>query len=353
MSDNNYALILAGGSGTRFWPLSRNRKPKQLLALFDDETLIEKTISRLEGLVPRENVLILTNADQVDDLRAVAGLPPENILAEPARRDTGPAVALGIGWVARKNPNATMAVLPADHLIQDTAAFQQVLGGSLQIAAQSSSLVTIGIKPTWACPSYGYIERGSRADLETDVDAFEVERFREKPDPELAQQFLDQGNFTWNAGMFIWSIETVTAELQTHAPELAEFVGAIRGNADMNATIDTQFPQLPKISIDYALMEKASSVLNVEATFDWDDVGGWPSVAKYLDHDVNENSTRGPVSQLESHDNIVYGTTGKRVALLGVHDLIVVETEDALLIADRNQADAIKNLVKIVPEELL
>ena len=353
MADDHFALILAGGSGTRFWPLSRHRKPKQLLALFDDETLIEKTISRLDGLVPRENILILTNADQVDGLRAVADLPPENILAEPAKRDTAPAVALGVGWVARKNPNATMAVLPADHLIQDTAAFQAVLGGSIEIAAQSSSLVTIGIKPTWACPSYGYIERGQRVDVDADVTAFEVERFREKPAPKLAEQFLEQGNFTWNAGMFIWSIATVTAELSTHAPELADFIGATRDAEDMQSVIDAQFPTLPKTSIDYALMEKASSVLNVEATFDWDDIGGWPSVARYLDQDSDENATRGPVSQLESDNNIVYGATGKRIALLGVNDLIVVETDDALLIANRNQADDIKKLVEIVPEELL
>lgn len=349
MADDHFALILAGGSGTRFWPLSRHRKPKQLLALFDDETLIEKTISRLDGLVPRENILILTNADQVDALRAVVDLPAENILAEPAKRDTAPAVALGAGWVARRNPNATMAVLPADHLIQDVPEYQKVLGGALEIAAKSPSLVTIGIKPTWPCPSYGYIERGPRTE---NFNAFEVLSFREKPDAELAGQFLERGNFTWNAGMFIWSIPTVFAELSRHAPELAAFVETIRDSPDMRAAIDSRFQQLPKISIDYALMEKASSVLNIEATFDWDDIGGWPSVAKYLDQDEGGNSTRGAVSQLESANNIVYNAGGKRITLLGVHDLIVVETDDAILIANRADADKVKTLVDIVPEEL-
>lgn len=352
MAENHFALILAGGSGTRFWPLSRHSRPKQLLALFDDETLIEKTISRLKGLVPRENILILTNADQVEGLRAVADLPDENILAEPAKRDTAPAVALGAGWIARRNPEATMAVLPADHLIQDTGSFHDVVGGALAAAAKSSSLVTVGIKPTWACPSYGYIERGARAEIESALPVFEVESFREKPDPELAAQFLEQGKFSWNAGMFFWSIRTLEAELSRHAPELASFIVAIRDSPDMATTIDSQFQQLPKISIDFALMEKASSVLNIEATFDWDDVGGWPSVAKYLDQDDAENATRGPVTQLESSNNIVYNTAGKRVALLGVNNLIVVETEDALLIADRDDADGIKRLVDLVPKEL-
>tara|TARA_R110002096_G_scaffold206192_11_gene392423 strand:+ start:6941 stop:8014 length:1074 start_codon:yes stop_codon:yes gene_type:complete len=356
MASENFALILAGGSGTRFWPLSRHRRPKQLLQLFDEETLIEKTISRLDGLIPVENILILTNHEQLDEMRAAASmLPPENILAEPAKRDTAPAVALGIGWVANRNPDATMAVLPADHLIQDHAEFHRTLGGALEVATKSDHIVTIGIKPTWACPGYGYIERGSQAnlaDLETDVPVYEVDRFREKPSPDLAEEFLRQGNFSWNAGMFIWSLKTVTGNLKEHCPELAGFIDELAESSDMMATIEDKFGTLPKISIDYALMEKADKVYNLEATFDWDDVGGWPSVANYLEGDESENRVKGALSEIDSRQNIVYSTTKQHIALLDVDELIVVQTEDALLIANRDRADDIKKLIEKIPKEL-
>ncbi len=356
MASEKFALILAGGSGTRFWPLSRHRRPKQLLRLFDEETLIEKTIARLDGLIPPENTLILTNHEQVDELRkASKTLPAENILAEPDKRDTAPAVALGIGWVARKNPDAAMAVLPADHLIQDRAEFHRTLGGALEIAAKSDHIVTIGIKPTWACPGYGYIERGNPAEIAESPDGlqvYEVARFREKPNPELAEEFLRLGHFSWNAGMFIWALPAVRGELKAHCPELAEFIEKIANAPDMTATIAENFGELPKISIDYALMEQASRVYNVEATFDWDDVGGWPSVARYLDGDSSQNRIRGALSEIESRENIVYSTTGQHIALLDVDELIVVQTEDALLIANRDRADDIKKLLKKVPDEL-
>jgi mannose-1-phosphate guanylyltransferase len=355
---NTYALILAGGSGTRFWPLSRNDKPKQLLDLFGSGTLLEQTIHRLEGLVPLENILILTNSLQVDAVREVASmLPPENIFAEPAKRDTAPAVALGIGLVAARNPDAVMMVLPADQLIQDTAAYQSVMRDALEVAEKSDGLVTIGIHPTWPCPSYGYIERGAPALIagaSCEHAPFEVKRFREKPDPKLAEQFLAEGGFSWNAGMFVWSLHTVIEELAIHAPELADFVSELRRSKDIAATVASQFPRLTPISIDYALMENARRVLNIEASFDWDDVGSWVSIAKYLDDGGNENRFNQSVSEIGSSNNIVFSSTpGTHIALLGVEDLIIVQTGDSLLIANRNQADAIKKLSDILPEALL
>ena len=356
--ENTYALILAGGSGTRFWPLSRNSCPKQLLDLFGDGTLLEQTIRRLDGLVPLQNILILTNAQQVDAVRAVAPmLPAGNIFAEPAKRDTAPAVALGIGLIAARNPKAVMMVLPADQLIQDTTAYHAVMRDALTTAEQSNGLVTIGIRPTWACPSYGYIERGGPAAIDglmVDHLPAEVTRFREKPSAEAAAEFLAQGNFTWNAGMFVWSLPTVLAQLAVHAPELAEFIGELRDAPDLAAAVEEKFPKLTPISIDYALMESADRVLNIEATFDWDDVGSWVSIAKYLEKYGAENRANEAISEIDSQNNIVFNARpGSRIALLGVDDLIIVQTPDALLIANRHQADAIKKLSDILPVELL
>lgn len=351
-----YALILAGGSGTRFWPLSRDAKPKQLLDLFGDGTLLKHAIRRLDGLVPRENILILTNEKQAAGVRETASmLPPENIFAEPAKRDTAPAVALGIGLVAARDPEAVMLVIPADQLIRDTTAYQEVMKDALAAAETSDGLVTIGIQPTWPCPSYGYIERGAEAGISgLTHPPFEVKRFREKPSPEVAEEFLRQGGFTWNAGMFVWSIATVTAQLSKHAPELAAFIDELKTAPDLLGTVAEKFPQLPARSIDYALMEKADRVLNIEATFDWDDVGSWISVAKYLQPYGEENRANIEITELQSRNNIVFNARPEsRVALLGVNDLIVVQTGDALLVANRNDADAIKNLSPLLPKGLL
>lgn len=354
-ASNRYALILAGGSGQRFWPVSRDTLPKQLLKLFGGKTLLELTLERLEGLVPRDNILILTNKQQEAAVRGIArALPAENIVAEPEKRDTAPAVALAVGLVVRRDPNATMMVLPADHLIRDTQEYQRVLDTAMRAAEASNSLLTIGIKPAWPCPSYGYVERG-RAVCLPGVNAlpvYEVARFREKPNPELAEFFLSQGNFSWNAGMFIWTIPAIFSELSRHCPALADFVSELRNSRDLAATIQHQFGRLPKLSIDYALMERASHVLNIEATFDWDDVGNWTSVGAYLDKDPAGNCHNCALSSIEAWDNLVFSQTSQHVALLGVQDLIVVPTPDAVLIASKSHAESIKKLVEALPQEL-
>lgn len=355
---STYALILAGGSGTRFWPLSRDARPKQLLDLFNNGTLLEETIRRLDGLVPLENILILTNSLQLEAVRETASmLPPDNIFAEPTKRDTGPAVALGVGLVAARDPNAVMMVLPSDQRIQDAAAFRNVMKDACNTAAASDGLVTIGIQPTWPCPSYGYIERAETAhipDLKSSHPAYEVKCFREKPSPEVAEQFLRQGGFSWNAGMFVWSIETVCQQLEKHAPALHTFINQLKATNDIHAEIINHFPALPAKSIDYALFEKADRVLNIEATFDWDDIGSWISIAKYFPAYGQDNRSNHPISEIDSANNIIFNTSSqKHIALLGVNDLIVVQTPDALLVANRHQADAIKNLSAILPQGLL
>jgi len=350
-----YVLVLAGGSGERFWPLSRKARPKQLLSLFSDQTLLEATLQRLEGLVPAENILILTNAEQHAGVAAVARqIPAENIVAEPAKRDTAAAIALGVGWVAARSPRATMIVLPADHMIQDVAGFQRTLLTAVHAAEHTSELVTIGIPPTWACPGFGYIEMGSVLNL-PDQSAgpavHNVSRFREKPSPELAEQFLAQGNFRWNAGMFIWTIPSILNAFERHAPELAEFATRLR-NGNFSTLLRDTFPLLPKISIDYAVMEKTGRVLVVEAAFDWDDVGGWTAAAKYFPADEGQNRANTGLRLIDAGHNIVFSSQKKLVALMGVHDLVVVETPDALLVCHRHDTEKIKQLVALLPPEL-
>lgn len=352
---SNYALILAGGSGTRFWPLSRNAKPKQLLDLFGNGTMLRQAVNRVSGLVPAENIFILTNHLQEAEVRRqVAEIPAENIVAEPARRDTAPAVALGIGLIAARDPQANMIVIPSDSLILDDNAFRALAEDALALAEREPALMTIGIRPTWACPSYGYIERAGKLSAEgLTHECYEVLRFREKPDAATAAEYLASGNFTWNAGMFIWNVAHVRSQLAAHTPQLAEFIDRLTTAGDLPDFISREFPALTPISIDFALMEKADRVLNFEATFDWDDVGSWISVGKYLPTDEQQNAANTQLSALSSSGNIVFSDNGKRVALVGVDDLIVVDTGDALLVALKDRADDIKKIVADLPDNLV
>ncbi len=355
-STSPFVLILAGGSGERFWPLSRRAKPKQLLRLLSDESLLEQTLGRLKGFVPPERILILTNQDQEAAVRALLpDMPEGNIVAEPAKRDTAAAIALAVGWVARRDSGATMLVLPADHVIRDTAAFQRDLAAATLAAEQTGALVTIGLKPTWACPGFGYIELGDPVKVENLPEGtrpvYNVRRFREKPAPELAQAFYDHGGYRWNAGMFAWTLPAVLRELSAQIPDLADFVSQVRGNQDFAATLKDKFPHLPKISIDYAIMENASRVLVLEAGFDWNDVGSWIAVADYLPKDEHENTANCKITTLDARENIVFSDRPGAIALLGVSDLIVVQTADATLICHRHEAERIKLLTaKVAPE---
>jgi mannose-1-phosphate guanylyltransferase len=356
MPNSLFALVLAGGSGERFWPLSRRARPKQLLKLVSEKTLLEETIDRLHGLLPLEQILILTNVDQEKAVRELLpDLPPENIVAEPAKRDTAAAVALATAWVAKRNHQATMLVLPADHVIKDHAAFQETLRSAVRAAEETGAMVTIGIKPTWACPGFGYIERGEPVPLKDDENSepvYRVVRFREKPNAELADRFVRSGNFRWNAGMFVWSVPTVLSEFNRHAPELADFISQIRAPEKWEQALRERFSKLPRISFDYAIMEKADRVLMVEASFDWDDVGGWRAVASYLAQDEKGNAANAELATIEASNNIVFSDSPTKIALVGVQNLIVVRTGDALLICNRHDAEKIKKLVADLPAEL-
>ena len=250
---------------------------------------------------------------------------------------------------------ATMLVLPADHVIANRAAFQETLALASDAADETGELVTIGTKPTWACPGYGYIELGKvvRLRKHPDTDAVHrVLRFREKPNLDLAESFLRKGNFRWNAGMFVWSVPTVLSEFNRHAPELADFISQLHAPENFEKALRERFSKLPRISFDYAIMEKADRVLVVEANFDWDDIGSWRALSNYFEKDKQGNAANCAITALDSSHNIVFEEEGTTIALLGVHDLIVVRTKDALLVCHRHEAEKIKNLIGKLPPEL-
>lgn len=343
-----YVCIMAGGSGERFWPMSRQRTPKHLLKLFSERTLVEETVRRLEGVVPRENVFVLTNESQLPGTRAALPfLAPEQIVAEPAKRDTAPAAALATGLVRSRDPEAVLALLPADALIKDAATFARQLAGALQRAARDAALLTFAVKPTYPATGFGYLEMAE--DL---GDGFRrVARFVEKPDVQTAARYVIGGNHAWNAGMFIWRVSAFLAEAERHAPALAEFIRAFP-RTGVPAYLAERFPALPKISVDYAIMEKASAVATQLAQFDWDDVGAWTALPTHLSLDAQGNTLRGPVVTQDASNNIAI-SNGRVIALCGVQNLVVVETPDGLLVCHRDAVQDIKKLMPKLPPELL
>lgn len=343
-----YVCIMAGGSGERFWPMSRQRTPKHLLKLFSERTLIEETVRRLEGVVPREHVFVLTNEAQLPGTRAALPfLPPGQIIAEPAKRDTAPAAALSTGLVRARDPEAVLALLPADSLIKDAATFARQLAAGLQRAARDQTLLTFAVKPTFPATGFGYLEMAEELG-----DGFRrVARFVEKPDPQTAARYVIGGNYAWNAGMFIWRVAAFLAEAERHAPALAEFVrGFPREGVD--AYLAERFAALPKISVDYAIMEKAAAVATQLAEFDWDDVGTWTALPTHLPLDAQGNTTRGPVVTQDASNNIAI-SNGRVIALCGVQNLVVVETPDGLLVCHRDAVQDIKKLMPKLPPGLL
>lgn len=352
-----YILILAGGSGERFWPLSRATKPKHLLRLLSGKTLLEETMERLAPMAPPDHIFILTNQVQAPIIRdLLPAVPEENIIAEPAKRDTAPAVALGVALISRKDHQATMVMLPADHIIQNRDTFLDDLRLAVAAARQNHAIVTLGIPPTWACPGFGYIEEGEARETPPEFASFpsgklrDVARFREKPNAELAETFLSQGNYKWNAGMFVWTVPVILSEFQRQEPRLADFITQLSGSPDPDAMIAKHFPELPKISVDYAVMERATRVLEVQAGFDWDDVGSWTALTKYLPADAEANHSNTTVIAQDATHNLVFSEEKLPVALVGVNDLIVVQAKDAIMICSRHDAEAIKAIIPKLPE---
>ena len=331
---------MAGGRGTRFWPRSRNARPKQFLAIVGTETLLHQTVRRLDGHVPPERIFIVTTEDLAEETRRMLPeLPPENVIVEPEGRNTAPCLALALVEIERRVPNGVMAVLSADHWIADRDLFLADLDLAVTHAASQRELVTFGIRPAYPETGYGYIES------EGDGAVLKVRAFREKPPTEVAIQYLASGRHYWNAGMFVWTLADLRAGLQLHAPEVLAPLDAWVKAGAQPGELTKAYGQLPKVAIDVALLEKAATVAVVPARFRWSDVGSWPAAIEFQTPDANGNVTQGDTLLLNTRDSAFFGGTSL-IAAAGVEGLIVVDTPDALLLVKKDQAQSVKDIVE-------
>jgi len=336
-----YAVIMAGGSGTRFWPASRSTRPKQFLRIAGERSMIAETAARLEGLIPLDRTLVVAGASQIELVReALPELPQENLLVEPVGRNTLPCVALAAFEVRRRSPGAVQVVLPADHVIEPHSAFRESLEHAVALAAEDKGLVTFGVRPTFAATGYGYIETGQEHGAH---GAMSVRRFIEKPEETVAQEFLASGRFLWNSGIFVWSTSAICAELAEHAPEVTEALASASA-----ADLANVYPGLPAESVDVGIMEKAARVHVFPIDYRWSDVGSWAALPDVHPQDEDGNTITGGggfVSE-DASDCVVYGDPDKFTALIGVHDLIVVHSGNATLVCPKDRAQDVKHIVE-------
>lgn len=350
MNDHAYAVIMAGGRGERFWPLSTAARPKQFLTLFGGRTLLEQAVTRLDGLVPPQRILVITSRDLVEASRAAApALPAANVVGEPVGRDTAAACALACALVARRDPHGIVCILTADQLMGDTGIFQRTLEDSAALAGGRECIVTIGIRPTRPDTGFGYIEAAERLETGTPTVFHRAQRFVEKPDAPTAARYLAGGRHYWNAGMFVWSVATMRRALSRHAPHLLGLCQHVEAAPDaaLDAMLETLYPPLPKISVDFCIMERADNIVMARGVFGWDDVGTWGAVANHVAPDRNGNVVVGDCAAVDASGNIVVGE-GRLTALLGVRDLVVVHAGDATLVCHRDRAQDLKKLVQAV-----
>src|SRR5690348_12722452 len=347
--EHAYAVIMAGGSGTRFWPLSRQKTPKQLLTLFGKSTLLEAAVETIQFAIPPERTYIFTNElVRAKIARLLPRIPAHQIVAEPAPRNTAPTIGLAAHEIFRRDPEGIMIVLPSDHVIDKPEAFRRDLGAACRWAAVEGRSVVLGIKPTRPDVGYGYVRFGRREGRANGREIFRVEKFTEKPALPVARKFLATGKYRWNGGMFIWRASTLLRNLEQFQPRMARLLTRINqsGGVRARASFRKFYPKLEKISIDFALMQQISNVYGVSADIGWSDVGSW-AVA----YDLNPKDARGSVQPrhviaLNSTGNMVVSQR-KPVVTVGVHNLVIVETEDALLVCSRDDS---QNVGKAVPE---
>jgi len=345
---NNHLVIMAGGVGSRFWPMSTNMRPKQFIdVLGTGKTLLQLTVERFGNMVPAENIWVVTNRDYVDIVREqLPDMPQENILCEPCRRNTAPCIAY-VSWrIKSKDPKANIVVTPSDHIVMNVQEFQRVIKECMAFTAESDAIVTLGMKPTRPETGYGYIQ----ADLSTsslrNKSIFRVDSFREKPDLETAQQYIKKNNYFWNAGIFIWNVSTIVNAFRIYQPRLAKIFESmlpVYGTAEEQAVVDEKFPQCENISVDYAIMEKAEEIFVCPADFGWSDLGTWGSLQTQLKRDLYGNACIGnDISLFETHNCIVHATQEKKVVVQGLDGYIVAENDDTLLICKLSEEQRIK-----------
>lgn len=358
MKNNNiYGIVMAGGKGERFWPQSRISHPKQLLRLIGNLTLIEQTVQRLLPLIKPENIIVITNTDYIAPMQSLlSSLPPANIIGEPVGRDTAPCVALATAIVKARHaasPSAeepVMVVLPADHIIRDTSSMLKVISDSVDLA-RKDGIVTIGIDPAFPSTGYGYVHCGEELKSEGGTKFYKSRGFKEKPDLATAKKFLDDKSYKWNSGMFIWSLKTIDRAFKKFAPSMADKIETIAkavDTPDFQKVFANIYPLFDKISIDYAIMEKAESVSIAQANFDWDDVGSWTALRNQIRPEENNNVVRGLHKGIDTKDCIIMGDSKHLIATVDIEDLIIVHTDDATLICNAKSAQKIKDLVRIL-----
>jgi mannose-1-phosphate guanylyltransferase len=350
-----HAVIMAGGSGTRFWPQSRRTRPKQLLRLAGPRTMIQDTFDRTASWIGPERTWIVTNAAQAAETqRQLPEVPPENVLVEPCGRNTAPCIGLAAVQIAAQDPEATMLVMPADHVIRPPEVFRQSVERAIAIVERDpGALVLFGVPPAYPATGFGYIERGEPLS-DRDTAAFHVAAFREKPDRATAEGYLRSGRFYWNCGIFVWRAGRILAALAEHEPAIHERLTTLQGavgRANWDPVLAAEFPRMKSISIDYAVLERAQGVVVLEAPFEWDDVGSWPALARLLGQDDAGNTIDGPFCGVNTRGCIVRSADpGHLVAATGVDDLIIVHTPDATLVARRDDENGLKQLVERLVE---
>ena len=348
-----YAVIMAGGKGTRFWPRSRERRPKQLINIVGQRSMVQQTIARIANLLPVEDVLVVTGDAHGEELRRqLAELPPENILLEPVGRNTAACIGLAALLVQHRDPRAVMVVLPADHLITDEELFLSALRAAVAMARKEPALITLGIRPASPETGYGYIETGDQVDKAQEHEFYKVISFHEKPELERAKDYLEKGNFFWNSGMFVWQAEAILTAMKSYLPGLYADLQRLKPFLDtdeLEREINRIYPDLESISIDYGVMEKADNVLMIPADFGWNDLGSWASMAQIWPKDDQGNAHQGEIMTMESRGNVVF-CEEKLCVLLGVDDLIVVDTEEALLVCPVNRAQDIGKILDLMKQ---
>ncbi len=350
-----HAVIMAGGSGTRFWPASRQLKPKQLLKMGAPRSMLQTTFDRLAGLVSSEQVLVATNEQLAEAVVAqLPQLPIEHIIGEPFKRDTAPCIGVAASLVRAADAGGIMIVMPSDHVIEPKAEFHRAVRAGVQLIQEDPDrIVTFGIRPSYPAESFGYIQRGNPLAATPGISAFQVERFREKPDRATAESYLQAGSFYWNSGIFLWRAQTILDALARFEPEIfaaIERIAASIGTPNFQRTFVEHFEPIKGKSIDFAVMERYSNVAVLEAPFGWDDVGSWQAMARLIQPDEHGNAVEGPFLGIESSDMIIRSEANHLVVTIGMSSTIVVHTPDATLVAPKSEEERVREVVKQLME---